>query len=95
MSVVGRMQWKLFFAKTEHLAECETKDSFGFKSLKTSSSNNLLLEFEKDLFFIIDKIKYVYKHNCLQMNMKKDITNIHNSDRIIIKSYEISKSLFL
>lgn len=37
-------------------------------------------------FSIIDKIKYVSKHNSLQKNMIKDIAKIHNTDRITVKS---------
>lgn len=47
-----------------------------FKSQKTPPCNNLLLDFEKDLFSIIDKIKFANITNDLQQKMLKDITLI-------------------
>lgn len=47
-----------------------------FKSPKTPPCNNLLLDFEKDLFSIIDKIKFANITNDLQQKMLKDITLI-------------------
>lgn len=42
-----------------------------FKSQKTPPCNNLLLDFEKDLFSIIDKIKFANITNDLQQKNVK------------------------
>lgn len=88
-SVMKRMRWKLFFSKHKYQYN-NLKDAkiYGFQSPKTPQCDNLLLDFKKELFPVIDKFKFANITNDLQQKILKYIAMIKKSKKIIIKADE-------
>ena len=87
---INRIRWKAYWYE-KSLEEKEEDDqdqpeaigSYKFPSRNYGPYNELLADFENDMFELNDKLKFRRWNNNLQRRMKKDITNIRKSDKII------------
>ena len=83
------MRWKaLFYEQKDH--KNNSKNTFGFKSEKTPPPMKCLEAFEKDLYKIVEKIKF-QKINChFQAKLKSDIKVIKSSRKTLISTDKTS-----
>ena len=96
-SVIKRMRWKAYFFMENKATNEEEprKETYGFKSKYHPSQSKYLKAFEKDLFNIVDKLKFRPMHNEFQQQLKEDITQIKSSPDFFIfadKTNNIYKS---
>ena len=82
-ALIKKMRWKAVFAKeksNENKEEPVSKDNFGLKSDKCPPPVKELINFEKDLFALLGKLKF-RKVNCaFQKKLNNDVKNIRSSN---------------
>ena len=92
-----RLRWKAIFflqsKRDEEEIDVDTVDSdptpcnkYGFKSINIPESVKELVDFEKDLWNLVDSITFSNKLNPFQKQLKRDIKEIKNSKNLFIKA---------
>ena len=84
-SLLNRMRWKLFWAKSPPL-ERRNKKTFGFKSCNKAHFDPDLMRFEKDLIKIVPELEMKKANNNLQEQMKMDKMRIKRSKEMIVSA---------
>ena len=82
-AVIKRMRWKaLYFDQNEERSN-SSKNCFGLKSDKCPPANKLLDNFEKDLYQLVNKIKFKKVSCDFQSKLKEDIKEISSSNKTL------------
>ena len=93
-ALIKKMRWKAVFAKeksNENKEEPVSKDNFGLKSDKCPPPVKELINFEKDLFALLGKLKF-RKVNCaFQKKLNNDVKNIRSSNSTWVVADKTSK----
>ena len=81
-NALKKIRWKSlqFLEKIEE----NSKETYGFKSRICPQSVDELNKFEEDLMLIINNINFRNVHNKFQEKVKHDITEIRNSNQVIV-----------
>ena len=81
-NALKKIRWKSlqFLGKIEE----NSKETYGFKSRICPQSVDELNKFEEDLMLIINNINSRNVHNKFQEKLKHDITEIRNSNQVVV-----------
>ena len=81
-NALKKIRWKSlqFLGKIEE----NSKETYGFKSRICPQSVEELNKFEEDLMLIINNINSRNVHNKFQEKLKHDITEIRNSNQVVV-----------
>jgi len=82
-SFIKNMRWKAYFYDHPETAR-GTKVNYGFKSNKTPPQNQHLAPFENDLYELTRKIEFKCVQNRFQQQLKSDIREIKQSDKVLV-----------
>ena len=80
--LVGRMRWHLYFIRNPQ--EREPKETYGFRTTKSPPFMEELKDFEKDLFKMVNKVKFKPVNNNFQNQMRNDVEAIRNSNEVLV-----------
>ena len=85
---VRRLRWKVFhFLKKENELDNDYhKNTFGFATEYSPPKNQLLYDFENDLYGLIKNIEFKTVSNTFQKQISADIKSIKNSDKLYVKA---------
>ena len=82
-ALVRRMRFKAYFH--DHPDKmCDAKDNYGFKTAKAPPQSAALAPFENDLFELARSIEFKPIRNPFQRQMKKDLLELRQSDKIYV-----------
>ena len=81
-NALKKIRWKSlqFLGKIEE----NSKETYGFKSRICPQSVDELNKFEEDLMLIINNVNSRNVHNKFQEKLKHDITEIRNSNQVVV-----------
>ena len=82
--LIKRMRWKALIYLEK--IDLEEKETYGFKSRNCPPVVDELVDFENDMMKMIKDIKFKKIDNPFQNQLKKDIQEIHSSDKVLIKA---------
>lgn len=79
---VRRLRWKVFhYLKQNDDVQINT---FGFKSLATPPKNQLLYEFENDIYNMVKNVEFKKVNNSFQEKIMSDIKSIKKSEKVFV-----------
>ena len=81
-SLIKRMRWKVL--AFDGKLKPSGKNTYGFRSLCYPEPSPDLAQFESDLMDMIRNIEFRPVHNEFQSKMREDITNIKNSQKVVV-----------
>ena len=79
--VIKRMRWKAFFYTNKSE---DTQATYGLKSLNCPSKIEEMVPFEKDLWNLVDKLKFRKINGNFQRLLNKDIRVIKQSNKVLV-----------
>ena len=79
--VIKRMRWKDFFYTNKSE---ETQEIYGFKSLNCPHKIKEMVPFEKDLWNLVDKLKFRKIKSNFQRKLHEDIRVIKRSNKVLV-----------
>lgn len=82
--LMRRMKWKVYFFINGRKAD-NTKDNYGFKNCSPAPHIEKLVNFEKDLYGIINNITFQYKKSRFQKHLDELVWNISKSEQVFVK----------
>ena len=85
------MRWHLYFIRNPQ--EREAKETFGFRTTSSAPFMEELKEFEKDLFSLINNVKFKPVNNDFQNQMRQDTESIRNLNEVLVNG-DKSRRLF-
>ena len=80
---VSRMRWHLYHIRNPN-PNNNDKKTFGFRTTTTAPFMDELKDFENDLFKMINNVKFKPTNSNLQDQMKKDVQQIEQSDKVFV-----------
>ena len=80
--VIKRMRWKAFFYINPSSEDMQ--QTYGLKTLNCPSKIKEMVLFERDLWDLVNKIKFRKVNSNFQNQLKKDIKAIKNSKKIFV-----------
>ena len=81
---ITRLRWKMFALQNPDTST--SKETFGFKTSNTAPQFFEIKPFETDFFEMIKNIQYRHVYNNFQIELKKDIKLINESNQVIINA---------
>ena len=85
--LLKRMIWKTL--QFQGKLESDNKETYGFKSRKCPNGVDELTKFEDDLMLMIENIEFRNVSNTFQDQLKNDISEIRNTEKVIIPADKI------
>ena len=84
-SLLDRMRWKISVAKNPEAFQ-NNYETFGFNTTNKPGQDKDLMRFEEDFLDLISPNNLTYKiiNNEIQNNLKQEVRNIKNSDRVTV-----------
>ena len=83
-AVIKRMRWKMYWIENKEETNKISPETFGFKSRNTPPPCDKLVKFESDLLDLFEKVEFRYVNDKFQKKLKKDISEIRNSDKVFV-----------
>ena len=82
---VRRLRWKVFhFLNKSNNNDDDERNTFGFRSPLSPPRNQLIYEFENDLYNMIKTIEFKPVKNNFQKQISSDLKSIKNSNKIFV-----------
>ena len=79
--VIKRMIWKAFFYMNRSEA---TQETYGLKSLNCPPKIKEMVPFEKDLWNLVNKLKFRKIKSKFQRQLNEDIREIKRSNKVLV-----------
>ena len=81
---IRRVRWKVFhfLSKSDNVE----RETFGFRTTSVPPKNQLLYEFENDLYDMIKNIEFKKVKNDFQTKMLNDVKSLRKTDKIYVKA---------
>ena len=80
---IQRLRWKAYFFLNPDQKKSDIK-TFGFKTEKSAPQVRQLVNFETDLYSIIENLEFTNCQSNFQKQLKKDVKKINESKSIFI-----------
>ena len=94
---IQRLRWKTYFFLNPKEKTCDT-NTFGFKTEKSAPQVKELVNFENDLYSVIENLEFVNYRSTFQNQLNKDVKKIRKSKNVYILAdkspnvYEVNPS---
>ena len=79
--VIKQMRWKAFFYMNR---SDDTHETYGLKSLNCPPKIKEVVPFEKDLWNLVNKLKFRKIKSNFQRQLNEDITEIKRSNKVLV-----------
>ena len=80
-----KIRWKIYHFLKNNKEETET-ENFGFRTLNTPPKNQILYNFENDLYEMIRKTEFQPVKNEFQRKLSEDLRSIKRSNKIFVSA---------
>ena len=87
-----KIRWKVYHFLKNNKEETET-ENFGFRTLNTPSKNQILYNFENDLYEMIRRTEFQPVRNEFQRKLSEDLRSIKRSNKIFV-SVEKTRNMY-
>ena len=85
-----RLRWKVYWFKNPQQGDVERKETYGFNPASKPPWDIDIRDFEEDLIRMVSEIEMKSFDNPLQARMKKDLTRINSSKKMIVSADKTS-----
>ena len=85
-----RLRWKVYWFKNPQQGDVERKETYGFNTASKPPWDIDIRDFEEDLIRMVSEIEMKSFDNPLQARMKKDLTRINSSKKMIVSADKTS-----
>merc|ERR1712240_120233 len=79
---IQRLRWKTYFFLNPKEKTCDT-NTFGFKTEKSAPQVKELVNFENDLYLMIENLEFVSYRSTFQNQLNKDVKKIRKSKKCL------------
>ena len=83
-SFIQNLRWKALFFLQPNKKEKSVLNTFGFKTEKSAPQIKDLIDFESELYSIIDKLEFRNGKSNFQKQLNQDVRKINTSKNIFI-----------
>ena len=79
-----RLRWKVYFFLKNNNDDADDAENFGFRSPKTPPKNQILYNFENDMYDMIKQIEFEPVRTQFQRKLSTDLRSIKQSNKVFV-----------